>query len=1065
MKKFTLIIVCILFGMSVFAQKNGFSEANIPQKMQEIGTFKNHGKIIMIKENFQIPAKNFFQEYYSYFGLTSAQDMVLKEEIVHKNGNKSYRYCQQCNGVPILGATIILHEKNGVVTYLNGLFVSNLTSSTGTLFTSEAAISLALETVQATQYAWQVNDLEQDLKTMKNDKNATYYPTPKLIFYDQSYSNNAQNYRLAYEIEVFSIQPMNLHVFYIDAITGEIVKIIKKNQNVNVEVQAKTRYNGIQTITVDSVAPTQFILRENSRGTGNGILTRSLNNAGSLMETPIDEAVDVIETDHFFDTDSVANNAHFGAEKTYDYYYEKFGRNSIDGNGQQLVSYVHLGQNVENAMWSEDAMFYGDGAQGYPFTFLTVCGHEITHGLTQNTANLIYEYESGALNEAFSDMFGAMIAYYASDTLKWTIGDEINQTFRNMANPNDYQNPDTYLGTYWVTGADDNGGVHTNSGVANYWFYLLCQGGQGINDNGTAFNVTPIGTAKAETIVFNLLTTQLIESSDYHDTYELSLIVTEDLYGECSPEVYAVADAWKAVGIGYAFSDTNVYVTDILAPATDCALSNAEEVRLQFTYNSCDMPLPAGTDILVRLLVDQSTEIFDTITLQNDVQPAENVELTLHPTIDVSAIGAHRIDAFIKTDLTLNYTDSITNYQFNNLLYQNEDVKIVAITAPESSCHLDANTAITATLTFNICDSIVEGVIIPLAYTFTGTTDTIRENFTLPQTVHTSDTLSYTFAQTADFTINPRNTVRVIAENPGDPNSTNNIATKVIIRPIFLNTISSFTFNESGAANYYILEAEDYATATVGTLSGYQNGKLLKMSGGNAMEYYNNIEFPMGNDLWSFNPKMNARATFCADATDYAQLAVQFDLKQTSGKDTYEQMLSGSIPPTFNLLSTSMMRVLVDGVQVGNTYMPATASSDNFTTRAINLSDYIGDIHSITFESKCMAGDLFTYVLDHVYIDNIAILESDKIDNYSHSSQLSLYPNPTRDNVIINLNSDNDNAPTEYQLFDIYGKLLQQGEMNNGENMLSLTNYANGIYLLKVFSSHHLIATSKIVKE
>lgn len=1065
MKKLALVIISILVCMSGFSQRISVSEDNIPQELREIATLKNRGKIIMLKDNYQIPAESFFQKYYSYFGLESAQDMELKEVVEQTNGTKSYRYGQYCHGVPVSGATLVLHEKNGVVTYLNGLFISNLSSPSNPLFSEDAAVALALETVPATTYAWQVSALEQDLKAMKKDESATYYPTPKLVFYDKNYSNNAANYRLTYEVEVFSIQPLNRQVLYIDAITGKIVNNIKKNQNINVEVQAKTRYNGIQTITVDSVAPTQFVLRENSRGLGNGILTRSLNNAGSLYETPIDQAVDVVESDNFFDTDSVANNAHFGAEKTYDYYYEKFNRNSIDGEGQQLVSYVHLGQNVQNAMWSQNAMFYGDGADGYPFTFLSVCGHEITHGLTENTANLVYQYESGALNEAFSDILGSMIAYYASDTLKWTIGDEINQTFRDMSNPNTYQNPDTYLGTYWEAGDDDNGGVHTNSGVANYWFYLLCVGGQGTNDFGTSFDVTPIGTVKAETIAYNVLTTQLTETSDYQDTYELSMLVAQDLYGDCSPEVYAVAEAWRAVGIGYRYSDTIVYATEILAPGTDCALTNAENVSFALTFNGCSAPLAAGTDIIVKLVVDQNTEIFDTLTLENDMQPAESVVFTLNNTIDVSTVGAHRLDLFVKTNLTQGFTDSLINYQFNNLLYQNEDIKVLAILAPESSCTLDANTAVSASISFNICDSIPEGSVIPLAFSL-NSGDTVRENFVLPHTVRSGDTVICNFIQTADFTQQARNNIRVFSENPGDPVSTNNTVTKLVVRPNSLNTVSQFTFNESGAINYYFIEKGEYATASVATLSGYSNGKLLKMSGGDAMEYYNDIEFPEDDDLWSVNEKMNARATFCADATDFAQFAVQFDLKQTSGKTVYEQLLGGEIPAGYDLLSTSMLRVLIDGEPVSQTFTPATPNDDPFTVRAVNLSDFIGGVHAITFESKCMAGDLFIYELDHVYIDNITLLQSDNVDNYNgHSIQLSVYPNPTAANLTVDLSANNIDEQIHYGLYDIFGKELRNGDMIIGQNMLNLNGLTSGIYLLKVTSGNVLVGTSKIVKE
>ena len=811
------------------------------------------------------------------------------------------------------------------------------------------------------------------------------------------------------------------------------------------------------------MSPTQFVLRENSRGAGNGIYTRSLNNTGSMISFDPSQAIDVVESDNFFDTDSVANAAHFGAERTYDFYYEKFGRNSIDNNGLQLLSYVHLGQNVENAMWTSGAMYYGDGTGGYQFTFLTVCGHEITHGLTENTANLYYEYESGALNEAFSDMFGASIAYYASDTLKWTIGDELGSAFRDMSNPKANQNPDTYHGQYWVTGSDDNGGVHSNSGPANYWFYLLCEGGEGTNDNGIAYHVDPIGIDAADSLVFYTLTENLTETSDYQETYELSLIVAAEIFGDCSPKMLSVAEAWWAIGIGHHYSDTAVFVTDILSPATDCALGSEEPVTLELLYNSCSESLPAGTSIEVRVVLDDTTIITENYILTDMVNPGETFEITLEATLDVSVTASHNLNVFVRPEMAATYTDSLTNYSFTNLVYQNTDLHVVEIVAPVSACFLSTETEVTARFTFDICDSIAAGDSVRVGYKLDA--DTIVEYIVLDHAVTQEDTLEYTFTTTADFSQNYRNTLRVFALNPGDLDASDNVKTKIVFNPRPLNEIASITFDDNAMKEFYFTEKEDYAAISTVTLTGYNGGKVLDMTGGNAMEYYNDIEFPNPLNWWGANPKMNSRIIFCADASDYAELGITFDLKQTSGNDIYQQMLSGYIPSGMNLLQSSMMRVLVDGHQVSQNFIPATSSSDPFQRRGVNLCDYIGGKHTITIESKCFAGDLLIYKLDHVYLDNISLEESTGISYYSEiAPNVVTYPNPATDNVTIFFENMETTSAPEYQLFDLFGRNLMNGKIMEEETNLNISSLAKGIYLLKVMDGNHIVGTAKIVK-
>lgn len=1077
MKKFVIFLLPLMMILSGFAQNDGAAAVHNSSALQEIAAIKAKGRILMIKENYQIPADHFFEKYADKFGFRQGNEMVLLNVTTAKNGNKTYRYQQQYMGVPIEDAIMLLHEKNGVVTYINGVNMADFAKPYTPIFAAEDAVALAILNAPADQYAWQVPTLENDLKETMQDKDATYYPTPKLMFFDPKHGTDVSSYRLVYEVEVFAIQPLGKQVFYIDALSGEILKQIKKNQNISVEVQAKTRYHGIQTLTVDSIAPNNFILRELTRGEGNGIYTRSLHNTGSLMELDSTAALDVTDTDNFFDTDSVANEAHYGAERTYDYYLEKFGRNSIDNNGLRLMSYVHLGTNVENACWSDGAMWYGDGRNGKQFTILSVCGHEITHGLTENTANLNYENEPGALNEAFSDIFGTMIAYDATGNLIWTIGEELGTPIRDMSNPNLYQQPDTYQGTNWMypddpNAAMDQGGVHYNSGVANYWFYLLSEGGSGTNDIGNAFNVHGIGTEAAEQIAFYTLTENLVPTSDYAETRELSMIVAADLYGDCSDEVYAVADAWYAVGLGRRYSDTAVYITDILSPATDCALTAEEPVTMALTYNSCEQPLAAGTTLVFNVTLDNNNTFTESVTLTEDVEPNETFEITLNHTVDVSAIGNHILDISVRPDFTDSVTSQITNYNFSNLIYQNTDVHILSITSPVSSCHLTDTTTITFTVTFDICDSIPAGTEIPIGFKI-NSSDTTIENFVLEQAITSQDTLTLSFSTGADFTTAARNTIYVIAANPDDLDASDNSISKVVVRPRALNEIDAITFDNDAYKQFSYSEVNEHASAAANTVSGYNGGKVWNMSGGSIIDYYSELEIPNPIFPWMANQKMDSKITFCADGSDMAQMAIQFDLKQTSGKNTYEMLLSsmgyGDMLSGFDLLGSSMMRVLVDGVQVSQNYIPSTPGNDPFATRAINLSDYLDGVHAITFESKCFSNDMnimgMSFTLDHVYLDNVRLLESDAInENEPQLASFTIYPNPTSEQVSVQLNNcSSENV--EYQLFDLFGRELSKGSIQNGLTTIDLNPFANGMYVLRLTNGNEILGTSKIVKD
>jgi len=260
-------------------------------------------------------------------------------------------------------------------------------------------------------------------------------------------------------------------------------------------------------------------------------------------------------------------DAHYYANVTDDFYLQVFGRNSLDDNGMQLISSAHFGRNYNNAFWDGAQMTYGDGDQRNFIEFsggLDVVSHEMTHGVTEFTSNLIYENESGALNEAFSDMMGSTTEFFAETggldpTVEpdWLIGEDISifadaePGIRNMADPMEDNDPDHYSELIITTA--DNGGVHSNSGIPNHAYELLVNGGAnagcdavGSNDHTHTADcdviVDGVGVAVARQ-AFYLGFTSLQETANMCDARNATVAAASGRYrGD-------VSDAWAAVGV------------------------------------------------------------------------------------------------------------------------------------------------------------------------------------------------------------------------------------------------------------------------------------------------------------------------------------------------------------------------------------------------------------------------------------------------------------------------------------------------------------------------------------
>lgn len=498
--------------------------------------------------------------------LSQSNNALLNHSENDNLGFVHYRYQQTFAGIPVEHAIYIMHVKGGSVNSENGKWIKDFPSGlkTSPSLSKTAALNAALKFVGAKQYKWQIPGEEAFIKREQNDPTATFYPKGELVLYSGEEEVIPSSLRLAYKFDIYAHNPTSRQIVFVDAINGKILGKREMIHTTNAAGTAVTAYSGTQSITTDFTGST-YRLQETGRG--NGIQTYNMKTAG----TNYGAAVDFTDADNNWNNvnanqDQYATDAHWGAEKTYDYYFSKFGRSSVDNAGLALKSYVHVSLIAQgypdniNAFWDGSRMSYGDGGTSgsttyHPLTALDIAGHEISHGLTQYTSNLTYSGESGAMNEGFSDIFGTSIEFYGRPSrANWLIGEDIGAAFRNMANPNQFSQPDTYHGTFWYTGTADNGGVHTNSGVLNFWYYLLSQGGSGTNDIGNAFTVAGIGIDKAGAIAFRTNTVYLITTSNFASARTAAIQSATDLYGAGSAEVIATTNAWYAVGVGAAYN-------------------------------------------------------------------------------------------------------------------------------------------------------------------------------------------------------------------------------------------------------------------------------------------------------------------------------------------------------------------------------------------------------------------------------------------------------------------------------------------------------------------------------
>ncbi len=507
-------------------------------------------------------------------------------EIVSVNtddlGHTHIRMQQYFGELAVFGGDLILHAKDNSIYLLNGRYypTPELDSKTAGLEQSKA-VALALQDVA--KYT-NVIDIPKNLRQFV----AGEQTKAQLVVYHEKM--NPDNEKLVWKIQLIP-NLTDRWSYFVDAQTGDILDRYNQTCRFFHDIEGscshhasapkegstpkplkENLFDGPVTATVQDLNGNNRTINTYEIGNNYILLDVSkpmFNPGGSMIPQEVKGGIMTLDAGNTspqndnFEANYVSTNnnnnwdpngvsAHFNADVSYEYFRTTFNRNSINGEGGTVYSVINVtdenNEQMDNAFWNGIAMFYGNGKQAFsPFAgALDVGGHEMSHGVIQSTSNLEYITQSGALNESFADVFGAMI-----EREDWRLAEDIvNPQFftsgamRDMSNPNnggsgpnDFRWQPKDMNEFQVldpTPEQDNGGVHINSGIPNRAYYLFA---------------TEVGIEKAEQVWYRTLTRYLTRTSQFIDMRLAVLQAAEDLHGANSAEVNAARMAFNTVGI------------------------------------------------------------------------------------------------------------------------------------------------------------------------------------------------------------------------------------------------------------------------------------------------------------------------------------------------------------------------------------------------------------------------------------------------------------------------------------------------------------------------------------
>lgn len=1040
--------------------------------------------------------------------LTANDNLQKIKSEIDNLGFTHEKYQQKFKGVKVEFGTYTAHAKNSTLRTMDGELYNVEKVNITPKLSKAAAFKKAIAHTGAQKYLWEV---PAEAKNLGNYKK----PTGELLILPKEVIGTTDA-RLAYKFDIYSVKPLSRGNLYIDAHTGEalffnaIIKHLDEHAHSSKNLgavavgnlaakftaaiatgNAATRYSGTKSITT-RVVGSSYALRDNTRG--GGVNTYNSGGRPSYSATNFTDADNNWTAAEFDNSlkDNAALDAHWGAEMTYDYFQSKHSRNSYNGSNAAINSYVHYddvagGLGYDNAFWNGSVMTYGDGSSNGnegngnfdALTSIDVAAHEIGHAVCSSTANLAYQRESGGLNEGFSDIWGAAVEHFAKgngndalpDASVWLIGDEIDRrngasALRSMSNPNERNQPDTYGGSFWKepncgapTRANDYCGVHTNSGVLNYWFYLLTVGGSGTNDVNNAFSVEGIGMTKSAKISYRLEVNYLSANATFADARSGAITAASDLYGADSEEVKSVTNAWHAVGVGEAFgagSTPSVCTSTINSFPYNESFESGVGAWTQSTSDSFDWTrdangTPSGSTGPAAaaagsfyMYTEASNPNFPTKTaIFNspcfDLTSVSNPIMKFKYHMYGSSMGTLKLEvqeegATIWTEVWSksgdqgnSWEDAIVNLSSNKVKVRfnlttassytsDAAIDAISVISGSSSSDTTAPTVVTNLVESNITETTA-------TLNWSASTDNIGvTGYEIFQGTTSVGNVTETTANITGLTANTSYTYSIKAKDAaGNVSASSNNVTFTT-----LETTVTYCESKGNRITYEWIDFVSFGgmTNTTGANGGYGDftSKIATVSQGSTNQLIISAGFA---------------------STAYTEFfTVWIDFNQNGTFESDEEVTTGSSNSAANRTADITIPA---SVKLGTTRMRVSMKYNTKSTACENFSD--GEVEDYTV-------NINANTINSVVIAGIEPLGDEAI------SSLTVYPNPSADFIQVKLASSSNNMT--YRIVNVIGGVVQSGRLSTSK--LNVRNLNSGIYILEI-NDGQKIQTTKLLKK
>ena len=944
--------------------------------------------------------------------LNLEEDAFRPERIsTSSNGIHHAKYQQYYLGIPIFACKYILHSENEKMISSNGNIARIDEINTTPNIDISAAERIAKKELPSEKY---FDDRVEPIE---------------LMIIDKAFPAVSEQYSLVYKVEVYAKSPMAKKIFFVDAHTGSIILDLPGLAHESTPAIAHTKYYGEQEIITEATSDGQYILQDLTRGDGittlNNDLTPFVNNSTEWDLTNSNQ-------------NEVALDAHYATEKFYDLMLQQFNWDGLDGEGLSMNPVVHAngGLNLVNAYWDGNNAWFGNGdCHRGPLTTLEVVAHEFMHGITDYTSDLIYSYESGAINESMSDIFGkALEYYYDPDNFNWSIGESFLLTdfiepFRYMDDPNRKNMPAYYKGNFWR----DGGSVHQHSAIGNLWFHILVEGKSDTTEIGEPFEVSGIGMDKALEIVWQVQSNYLTPNATYHDMYLSSLDVTTAIYGEESPELRDVTEAWKAVGLpqtteGSSALNKDVAVQIEFIPQRQCRRNE----YLPFTVTLVNFgteDIPANSGIL--LYVDNAENEATEIEIIQSIEAGASLSIDFDSLYYLVEPGTQYISAYAVYEEDENFSNNNYNlrpYRIDNFdpTYNSLDYGLINIQTP---CFTDSiNFAVfIENLSCNTIEagSTIKYIIQDDEFVMIKQNEIILEN----------DLLSGEKLSVIDFILGSYDIINIEAYTEINP------AIDILPKPYsvdFRRELVGEYFNDLSDINRNDEELEIFK---VNNLVTFQDNLYIAKSGGTQEELF----YPcpdQADDFQSVSGYHNGYGSVsaCVDLTGNENPILSFDLIQLRD--------DSDILPEFENLRTRAKiswgdeddeHIIIEGLEEGIEENISIPLAPNFKG-------------AFSLEFVHLTGTWYNENNPDLYfgfdVNMLRNLEIKNVNNtYDAIAAEDIFISPNPGNGTYHLNS-----PYEIKKIDVinlHGKIISTS--TNERNILNIQSAENGYYILRLY--------------